>query len=81
MVSSSRAKKHRRILFPFHLHDHHFSNITKLKLKKTLSPSRRDFVAKFSAAKYDFNLYKGFFKGKMAPNCQILSIISQILRF
>jgi hypothetical protein len=35
--------------------------------KKTLSPSCRDFVAKFSAAKYDFNLYKGFFKGKNSP--------------
>jgi len=49
--------------------------------KKTLNPSSRDFVAKISAAKYDFNLYKGFFIGKMAPNCQILSIIFQILRF
>jgi hypothetical protein len=48
--------------------------------KKTLSPSCRDFIAKFSAAKYDFNLSKGFFMRKMPPNCQILSIIFQILR-
>jgi len=41
------------------------------KKKKPLRPSRRDFVVKFSVAKYDFNLYKGFFMRKMAPNCQI----------